>query len=135
MKNIKSETDDSLRPEYKRSDLGDLVRGKFGVTQVGFAELTAMLLACIGEDERVKFIYRSAGNYLAERRAGEWTYEIDNANQITLRYWLGEFRNVEEATSNSPCVMTAEERSELQDSLVRAVTNLKQKVSDFEKRQ
>lgn len=29
MKKIKSETTDELRPEYKRSDFGELVRGKY----------------------------------------------------------------------------------------------------------
>jgi hypothetical protein len=29
MKKIKSEADDWLRPEYKRSDLGPIVRGKY----------------------------------------------------------------------------------------------------------
>ena len=29
MKKVKSETNDWLRPEYKRSDLGSMVRGKY----------------------------------------------------------------------------------------------------------
>jgi hypothetical protein len=29
MKKIKSETTDELRPEYKRSDFGEIVRGKY----------------------------------------------------------------------------------------------------------
>ena len=59
MKNIKSELNDWMRPEYKRSDFGELVRGKYAATQVDFAELTALLLACIGEDEGIKFIHHS----------------------------------------------------------------------------
>ena len=94
MKNIKSELDDSLRPEYRRSDFDELVRGKFGVSQVEFAELAALLLSCIGEDEGMKFIHDSIRNRLADHSFGEWTYEIDNANQITLRYWLNAQSNI-----------------------------------------
>lgn len=34
MKKVKSETNDSLRPEYKRSDLGLMVRGKYAKRMV-----------------------------------------------------------------------------------------------------
>src|SRR6185295_20150086 len=110
MKNIKSELNDWGRPEYKRSDFGEIVRGKYATTQVDFAELTALLLAVIGEDEGIKFIHHSIGNYLANHRAGEWTYEIDNANQITLRYWWNSLKNVSEEISNLPCVTTPKDR-------------------------
>jgi len=133
MKNIKSELNDWGRPEYKRSDFGEIVRGKYATTQVDFAELTALLLAVIGEDEGIKFIHHSIGNYLANHRAGEWTYEIDNANQITLRYWLSEFSSIEEAISNPPIVMTPKDRTELQDALLKGLKILKAKVSDKKK--
>jgi hypothetical protein len=129
MKNIKSELDDSLRPEYRRSDFDELVRGKFGVSQVEFAELAALLLSCIGEDEGMKFIHDSIRNRLADHSFGEWTYEIDKANQITLRYWLNAQSNISEELSNPPCVMTPKERAELQDALAKGVTNLKAKAS------
>ncbi len=129
MKNIKPELDDSLRPEYKRSDFGELVRGKFGVSQVEFAELTELLLACIGEDEGLAFTHHSIGNHLEAHGIGDWTYEIDNANQITLRYWLDSQMNVSEEISNPPCVMTSKERTELQDALVKGIMNLRAKAS------
>jgi len=132
MKNIKPELDDSMRAEYKRSDFGEIVRGKYAATQVDFAELTALLLAVIGEDDGIKFTHHPKGNYLANHRAGEWTYEIDNANQITLRYWLDSIRNVAEEISNPPSVMTPKERAELQVALLESVKKLKAKVSDKE---
>ena len=132
MKNIKPELDDSMRAEYKRSDFGEIVRGKYAATQVDFAELTALLLAVIGEDDGIKFTQHSIGNYLADHRSGEWTYEIDNANQITLRYWLDSLKNVSEETSNPPCVTNPKDRSELQSALLEGVKKLKAKVSDKE---
>lgn len=132
MKNIKPELDDSMRAEYKRSDFGEIVRGKYAATQVDFAELTALLLTVIGEDDGIKFTHHSIGNYLADHRAGEWTYEIDNANQITLRYWLDPLRSLSEEISNPPCVITPKERSELQSALLGGVKKLKAKVSDKE---
>jgi hypothetical protein len=129
LKNIKPELDDSMRAEYKRSDFGEIVRGKYAATQVDFAELTALLLAVIGEDDGIKFTHHSIGNFLADHRAGEWTYEIDNANQITLRYWLDSLKNVSKEISNPPCVMTPKERSELQSALLEGVKKLKAKVS------
>ena len=125
MKNIKSELNDWGRPEYKRSDFGEIVRGKYATTQIDFAELTALLLAVIGEDEGIKFINHSIGNYRADHRPGEWTYEIDNANQITLRYWLDSRENVSEEISNPSCVTTPKERSELQSALLEGVKKLK----------
>ena len=133
MKNIKSELDDWMRPEYKRSDFGTFVRG--AVTQVEFAELAALLLSCIGEDEGVAFKHHSAGNHLANHKAGDWTYEIDNANQITLRYWLSEFGSIEESVANPTSVTTPRDRTEFQDALLKGVTNLKTKVAALNDRQ
>ncbi len=135
MKNIKVDPEDSLRPEYKRSDFGELIRGKYAMTRVHFHQLTGVLLTCIGEDEGLKFMHHSIGNYLANQKPGDWTYEIDNANQITLRYWLSEFGSIEEAISNPTCVMTANNRTELQDALLRGVTGLKTKLAALEERQ
>ena len=131
MRNIKPELEDWMRPEYKRSDLGELVRGKYAVTQVDFAELTALLLSCIGEDEGIKFIHHAIGNYLADHKLGEWTYEIDNANQITLRYWLDSLESVREELSNPPCLMTAGDNEKLQSALVEGVRGLQAKVADL----
>ena len=132
MKNIEVDPEDTLRPEYKRSDFGEIIRGKYATTQVDFHQLTGALLACIGEDEGIKFMHHSIGNYLADHHSGEWTYEIDNANRITLRHWLDSLRNVSEQISNLPCVMTPKERSELQSALLEGVKKLKAKVSDKE---
>lgn len=129
MKNIKADSEDSLRPEYKRSDFGELVPGKYATTQVDFQQLTEALLVCIGEDEGVKFMHHSTGNRLASHKSGDWTYEIDNANQITLRYWLSEFGNIDEALSNPSLVMTPKSRNELQETLLKGVMNLKSKVA------
>ena len=128
MKKIRSEMDDWLRPEYDRSDLGELVRGKYAATQLEFAELVALMIACIGEDNNIQFEHHSKGNYLARHKKGDWTCEIDNANQITLRYWLSEFTNIAEEVSNSVSVMAAEEREELQKLLLHHVLALKAKV-------
>lgn len=133
MKNVKSELNDSLRPEYKRADFGELLRGKYAVTQVEFAELTALLLSCIGEDEGINFNHHSKGNYLANHSFGDWTYEIDNANQITLRYWLNSVRSVCEKIANPPCIMTPKDKAELQRVLLEGVRSLKPKASDHHK--
>jgi len=129
MKNIKSELDDWGRPEYKRSDFGEMVRGKYAAAQVDFTELTALLLTVIGEDDGIKFSHHSIGNSLADRHFGDWTYEIDNANQITLRYWLNEFRGIEEAISNPSVVATPKERKDLQQALFKGVSDLRAKVA------
>jgi len=128
MKNIKPNKEDTLRPEYKRSDFGEIITGKYATTQVDFRQLTEALLTCIGEDEGLKFVHHSSGNYLANHKSGDWTYEIDNANQVILRYWLNEFGNIEEAMSNPPTVMTPKDRTELQDALVQGVMSLKIRV-------
>jgi hypothetical protein len=135
MKNIKADPEDTLRPEYKRSDFGEIIRGKYANTQVDFHQLTGVLLACIGEDEGMKFMHHSTGNRLANHKSGDWTYEIDDANQITLRYWLSEFGNIEQGISTPTCVVTPRERSELQDALLKGVTGLKTKVAAFKERQ
>ncbi len=134
MKNIRPEIEDSLRPEYKRSDFGEFVRGKFAITQVEFGELVHLLLTCVGEDEGVEFEHHSPGNYLARHKLGDWTYEIDNANQVTLRYWLNEFNNVEEVLSNPTTVMTPKDRTLLQDALIKGVTRLKTRVAELKDR-
>ncbi len=134
MKKISEEVDDWLRPEYKRSELGELVRGKYAATQVEFAELVKLSITCVGEDEKLHFEHHSPGNYRAGRNAGDWTYEIDNANQITLRYWLSEFRSVEEPISNPPCVMTPQDREELLSLLHKHVRLLANRVSELNDR-
>ena len=127
MKNIKEELEDSRRPEYRRSDFGEMIQGKFATTELDFAELAGLLLACIGEEENLTFTRQSAGNYLAGHKQGDWTYEIDNANRITLRYWVKEFRSIDEQISNPPCI-TPQERSELQNLLLTHVRKLKANV-------
>lgn len=121
MKNIKDDLDDSLRPEYRRSDFSEMVQGKHATAQIEFAELVSLLLACIGEDEGVKF---SSESQLAHHRAGDWTYEIDTANQITLRYWNNELVSVDEVISSPCCITTAEGRAELQNTLLTHVRTL-----------
>ena len=129
MKKVDPDIEDWMRPEYNRSDLGELVRGKYANTQLEFSELVRLLLACIGEDEDIHFTHHSPGNSLDKHQLGEWTYEIDNGNQITLRYWLGEFRSIEEAVTNSPLVTNPNERTKLQNLLQEHVRALKAKVA------
>ena len=74
-------------------------------------------------------MHYSPGNRHANHKHGDWTYEIDNSNQITLRYWLSEFGSLEEAISNPPAVMTPKDRTELQDALLKGVTSLKTKLA------
>jgi len=129
MKNIEVESEvGELRPEYNRSDFGEFVRG--AVTQVEFAERVALLLACIGENEGIKFTHHSIGNYLANQQSGDWTYEIDNGNQVTLRYWLDSLANIEVTISNPPCIFTDEDNHKLQTALADGVSALKSKVDD-----
>lgn len=129
MKKVKTELDDWLRPEYKRSDLGELVRGKYANTEVEFSEAVRLLLSCIGEVEHIHFSHHSVGRYGEQRRAGDWTFEIDIGNQITLRYWLSEHANVEELVSNPPAITKPAERTEFQDLLVKHVRALKDKAA------
>ena len=128
MKNIRHDQEDSLRAEYKRSDFGEMVRGKYALTQIEFAELVRLFLGCIGEDIGLNFVYYSHGNHLAGHKRGDWTYECDNAHQITLRYWLSEFSSIEEPVSNPSCVTTAQERSALHSLLLNHVQALKARV-------
>ena len=129
MKNIKADTEDTLRPEYKRSDFGELIRGKYASTQVDFNHLTEVLLTCISEDAGVKFMHHSKGNYLAQHNPGDWSYEIDNANQITLRYWLSEFSSIEEPITNPPVVANTVDRTGLHEALLKGVMELRAKVA------
>ena len=129
MKKIKPEREDWLRPEYRRSDLGELIRGKYANTHVDFSELVRLLLACIGEDEGIQFLHHSTGNVLAGHKLGDWTYEIDNGNQITLRYWIREFRNIEEPISNPPVITNPQEKTKLQNLLLNHVRALKTRVA------
>jgi len=129
MKNIKPDFEDSLRPEYKRSDFGELVQGKFATAQVDLLELTGLLLTCIGEDEGIKFRFQSHGHDLADHLQGSWTYEVDNHNQVILRYWQSSQISLAENVSNPVAVTNAEERKELQAALANAVKNLKAKIS------
>ena len=128
MKNISHDIDD-LRPEYKRSDFGEMVTGKYALIRVELPEFVRLLLACIGEDEGMMFTLHSPADQLAHR-AGDWTYEIDDANQITLRYWLGGFRSLEDVISNAPpYVTTPKERTDLQNLLTAHVRALKARVA------
>jgi len=129
MKKIKSESDDWLRPEYDRSDLGELVRGKYANTQIEFSELVRLLLVCIGEDEGIRFQHQSIG-YMAKHRPGDWTYDINDGNQITMRYWLSEHANVEELISNPQVITKPSQRTELQNLLLRHVRALKEKIGN-----
>jgi hypothetical protein len=131
MKNLRQDLNDSLRPEYRRSDLDGVVQGRYAKTQLQFAELVHLFLTCIGEDNDITFSHHSVSNNRAGHKRGDWTYELDNANQITLRYWLAEFENIEEHISNPPCVMSSEERIELQHLLVTHVQRLKTRVERF----
>jgi len=127
MKNIRQDLNDSMRREYRRSDFGKMVRGKYATTQLELAELVNLLITCIGEDFGLKFIH-SNNNQIANHKRGDWTYELDNDNQITLRYWLNDFGSIEEPISNPPCVTTSQERSDLQSLLLHHVQALKNKV-------
>jgi hypothetical protein len=131
MKNVRQDFADSLRPEYTRSDFGDMVEGKYANTQLEFAELVRLLLTCAGEDEGVTFIHHSAGKSLAGHKPGDWTYEADKANQITLRYWINEFRTLEEPITNSLCITTPQERLDLQKLILDRVRNLKARVDQL----
>ena len=124
-----------LRPEYKRSDFGELIRGKYATTQIELNQLVEVLLACIGENVGVQFVHHSIRDRLANHINGDWTYEIDNGNQITLRYWMSEFSSLEETISNPSNVMTPKERSELQEVLENGVMSLGKKVSASKERQ
>jgi hypothetical protein len=128
MKNLEAESEvDELRSSYSRNDFSKFVRG--AVTQVEFAERVALVLSCIGEDEQVRFAHHSTGNHLANHQAGDWTYEIDNANQVTLHYWLDSVSTIEVSNPNPPNILTAEDNNHLIDSLSQSVRSLKAKVT------
>jgi hypothetical protein len=131
MKNLRQDRSDSLRPEYTCSDFGEMAQGKYATTQLQFYELAQLLLTCIGEDEGLTFTHHSSGNHLAGHNSGQWTYELDNANQITLRFWLNEIANIEEPISNPVSVTNPQERSELQNLLVSHVRALKTRVKEL----
>ena len=121
MKNIRQDVDDSLRAEYTRSDLGEMIRGKHAAAHIEFAELVHLLLACIGEDEGLKFTHHQSENQSTDQKPGEWTYEIDESNQITLRYWSGEFESIDERIPSQCCITTPQDRSEFQNLLTNHV--------------
>ena len=131
MKKIDPQTQDWLRPEYKRPDLGELVRGRYAGTQVEFAELVGLLIVCIGQDEQIHFLHHSIGNNLAGHKRGDWTYEIDNSNQITLRFWISEFKSVAQSIPNPTSIMSLAERTELQNLITEHVGLLKCKVAEL----
>lgn len=128
MKNIRQDDNDTLRPEYQRSDFGEMVRGKYADAQVALPELVRLLLACIGEDVGLKFTDRSPGRYRADHTLGEWTYEFDDTDQITLRYWFDKFSSIKESVSNPTHVTTAQERSNLLNLLLDHVRALRARV-------
>jgi len=130
MKNIKRDLDDPLRPEYRRSDFGEMARGKHATAQVELTELVRLLIACIGEDENLTISYYSTGNHVTTRKRGDWTYEFDNASQVTLRFWLNDFENLDEAVAIPPRVIAPRER--LKDLLLQHVRILKTRVREFE---
>ena len=125
MKNIKDDYDD-LRPEYRRSDFIGSVRGKYAYADFEFAGMAGAFVVCMGEEEGLTFTNQSQG---ATRRRGDWTYEIDDANQITLRYWLSASESIEEPMSNPPSVNNPELRKELQNLLTTHIRLLKAKVA------
>ncbi len=116
-------------PEYRRSDFGEMIQGKYATTDIEFAELVRLLLACIGEDEGLKFVSHSSENRVANHKAGDWGYEIDDINQITLHYWTNELVSIEETISSPCCVTTPEGRSEFQNLLQTHVRRLKAQAS------
>jgi hypothetical protein len=128
MKNVRHDFDE-LRPEYQRSDFGEMVRGKYAVIDLELAEFARLLIPCIGEDEKLKFSKHS-GTSPAGRKSGDWTYEIDAADQITLRYWLDEFSSIEEPISNSPHVNTPQQRTELQALVEKHVRTLRSRIAE-----
>ena len=127
MKNFRQDIDDSLRSEYKRSDFGEMVRGKYSDREVEVAKVVGLLLACVGEDEGLKFIHHLPADR-SRRKSGDWTYEFDAANQITLRYWLSECGSIEERIIPAPSVNTAQERSDFQNVLLDHVRSLKTRI-------
>lgn len=117
-----------LRSEYRRSDFLHFVRG--AGTEIELAERIALLLGCIGEEEHINFSHHSIGNYLAEHQEGDWTYEIDNANQVTLRHWFSSKGSIAVNLTNPPVIITAEDNHNLIEALATGVRTLQTKVKD-----
>jgi hypothetical protein len=124
MKNIRQDLDDSLRPEYRRSDFGEMIQGKHAATPIEFAELVRILLACIGEDEDLKFINQPENQRFAQP-SNYFTYTVEDANQITLRYYINDQECIEERIATQCCITTPEERAKFQDQLLHHVRALK----------
>jgi len=55
----------------------------------------------------------------------------DNSNQITLRFWLGEFASIEERISNAVTVTNPLERAELQNLLLHHVRALRSRADEL----
>jgi hypothetical protein len=128
MKNVKQDLDD-LRPEYRRSDFGEMVRGKYAFVELEFASFARAAIVCVGEGEDLRFNPHSQDGNRVRRKRGDWTFEIDDANQIILRYWLNGSASIEEPISNSPNVNNPQLRAELQNLLTIHIRNLKAKVA------
>ena len=125
MKNIKQDYDD-LRPEYTRADFAGSVRGKYAYAEFEFAGMARAFVVCIGEEEGLNFTNHFQD---AARQRGDWTYEIDEANQITLRYWLSASDSIDERMSNPASVSNPQLREELQNLLTTHIQTLKTKVA------
>jgi hypothetical protein len=128
MKNIKQDYDD-LRPEYTRADFAGSVRGKFAYDELDFASFARAAVVCVGEDEELSFIPHSRPGARVDRRRGDWTYEINDSNQITLRYWLTARASIDEPMSNAPSVSNPQLRDELHSLLTTHIRALKAKVA------
>jgi hypothetical protein len=129
MKNVKQDYDDDLRPEYTRSDFANSVRGKYANAEFEFSGFARALIYCVAELEGLKFTPHSQSSN-RDHRPREWTYEIDKANRITLRYWLSESSSIEEPIpgTNRPSITPRESR-ELQNMLTLHIRALKAKVA------
>lgn len=126
MKKIDPELNDWLRPEYKRSDFGKFVRGKYANRPIEYRDVVTMLLACVGEDEGILFQSHSRRN---PRNRGDWTYEIDRANQIILRYWSDSSHSIEELLGNHGAVTTPNERQELLALVRKGLASLRGRIA------
>lgn len=128
MKNTEVESEiDELRPEYKGSDFGKFDRG--AVKKVDFAERVAILLACIGGEEKLTFVPRSFASPLTINVATGHMKSI-MAIRWTLRYWLSSLHNIEVSMTNPQCIFTAEDNNNLIDALTTGVRTLMAKVAD-----
>ena len=128
MKNIKQD-DDDLLPEYDRSFFANAVRGKYANAEFEFAGVARALIYCVAELERLRFTDESEVDD-CDRRPGDWTYEIDKANRITLRYWVSKFSTIEEPMAGTnPSSITPKQSEELQKLLTTHIQALKAKVA------